>query len=160
MSITEETLLSLHKSLVSIDCVTGNEDLCSKFLIQYLRDLGWTVEIQTVVLATESCPARENVFAYAGSNRDPRLILNSHIDVVPPYIPWREDEENVYGRGSTDAKGSVAAQIVAANELWKAGRIGEGDVGFLYVVSEETDHVGMYAANDLNINPEFLVVGL
>lgn len=31
---------------------------------------------------------------------------------------------------------------------------------FLYVISEETDHVGMYAANDLNISPEFLVVGL
>ncbi|RUP51243.1 hypothetical protein BC936DRAFT_149271 [Jimgerdemannia flammicorona] len=159
MSTTNFALLALHRSLVSIDCITENEHPCSVFLAEHLRALGWTVETQLVSPAEGSRPARENVFAYPGKNRNVRAVLNSHIDVVPPYIPYREDDENVYGRGSADAKGSVAAQIVAADELWRDGRLGEGDLGVLYVVGEEADHVGMVEANNLGITPEFLIVG-
>ena len=43
------------------------------------------------------------------------------MDTVPPYIPFREDEEYVYGRGVCDAKGILAAQVAAAEALCAAG---------------------------------------
>lgn len=52
------------------------------------------------------------------------------------------------GRGTNDAKGSVAAQIMAVNDLIESKLIGAGDVSLLYVVGEEVDGAGMIAAND------------
>jgi acetylornithine deacetylase len=63
--------------------------------------------------------------------------VTSHIDVVPPYIPYSVQGTTIYGRGSNDAKGSVATQIQAVEELRQSGKIGDGDVGLLYVVGEE-----------------------
>ncbi|OZJ04719.1 hypothetical protein BZG36_01784 [Bifiguratus adelaidae] len=153
MASTRDNLLALHKTLVSISCVTGNEAPCSDALKAYLSEHGWTVETQA------TGPGRENVYAYLGSHRKTRVVLNSHLDVVPPYIDFSEDAENVYGRGSSDAKGPMAAQIIAAQELVQESVIKEGDVGLLYVTGEEVDHIGMIKANDLDIQPEAMIVG-
>ncbi|KAF9917151.1 hypothetical protein BX616_001792 [Lobosporangium transversale] len=148
-----QELLAFHKGLVSIPCITENESPCTKYIHEYLTKLGYTVELQ------EIAPGRENVLAYLGKNRNPRVLFNTHIDVVPPYIDYREDEENVYGRGSSDAKGCMAAQVRAVEELRKEGKINEGDVGFLFVVGEEVDHIGMVKANGLGLTPDYLIVG-
>ena len=142
-------LLAFHKGLVSISCITENEVDCTNYLEQYLTKLGYTVELQ------EISPGRENVLAYlgpkGGPGRNPKVLFNTHIDVVPPYIEYREDEENVYGRGSSDAKGCMAAQVQAVEELRKEGKVQVGDVGFLFVVGEEVDHIGMVVSTQLNI---------
>lgn len=132
-----QELLAFHKGLVSISCITENEAPCTEYLRAHFTKLGYTVELQSIA------PGRENVLAYLGQGRNPRVLFNSHIDVVPPYIEYREDEENVYGRGSSDAKGSMAAQVQAVEELRREGKVKEGDVGFLFVVGEEVDHIGM-----------------
>ncbi|KAG0370681.1 hypothetical protein BGX24_001961 [Mortierella sp. AD032] len=148
-----QELLAFHKGLVSISCITENESPCTQYLHSHLTKLGYTVELQTI------SPGRENVLAYLGKGRNPRVLFNTHIDVVPPYIEYREDEENVYGRGSSDAKGCMAAQVQAVEELRKDGLVKEGDVGFLFVVGEEVDHIGMVKANDLGLTPDYLIVG-
>jgi acetylornithine deacetylase len=66
------------------------------------------------------------------------------MDTVPPFIESREDEEFVYGRGSCDAKGIIAAQIVAAERL-RAEDV--NDVGLLFTVDEELSSIGAQAAN-------------
>jgi len=71
---------------------------------------------------------------------DGRTIVSSHIDVVPPHIPYSISGNTIYGRGSNDAKGSVATQIQAVEELRKAGKISDGDVAMLFVVGEEVTH--------------------
>ena len=68
---------------------------------------------------------------------DGRTIVTSHIDVVPPHIPYSISGNTIYGRGSNDAKGSVATQIQAVEELRKAGKVSDGDVAMLFVVGEE-----------------------
>ncbi|KAF9954663.1 hypothetical protein BGZ72_004421 [Mortierella alpina] len=148
-----QELLAFHKSLVSISCITENESPCTEFLQAHLTKLGYTVELQTI------SPGRENVLAYLGKGRNPKVLFNTHIDVVPPYIEYREDDENVYGRGSSDAKGSMAAQVQAVEELRREGKVAEGDIGFLFVVGEEVDHIGMVKANDLGLTPDYLIVG-
>jgi len=66
-----------------------------------------------------------------------RTIVTSHIDVVPPHIPYSVSGSKIFGRGSNDAKGSVATQIQAVEELRKAGKLSDGDIGLLFVVGEE-----------------------
>jgi acetylornithine deacetylase len=65
------------------------------------------------------------------------------MDTVPPFIPLREDTDFIWGRGSADAKGIIAAMIVAAERL-----LADGHTGFalLFVVGEERNSAGAYAA--------------
>ena len=65
------------------------------------------------------------------------------MDTVPPYIPFSEDEEFLYGRGVCDAKGILAAQVAAAEALRAAGF----RIGLLFVAGEERDSAGAMAAN-------------
>lgn len=51
-----------------------------------------------------------NVIASRGTG-DPHLVLNTHIDTVPPHVPYERDGDIVRGRGSCDAKGALAALV-------------------------------------------------
>jgi acetylornithine deacetylase len=80
------------------------------------------------------------------------------MDTVPPFIAPSEDEEKIYGRGACDAKGIIASQIFAAEEL---RRQGVNDIGLLYTVEEEQSSTG---AKEANLHPlaakcEYLING-
>src|SRR5213075_887260 len=98
-------------------------------------------------------PNRFNVFASAGG--EPRVIINSHIDTVPPWFASREDGDKIYGRGACDTKGVIAAMLAAGERLLASG---ERDFAFLFVVGEETDSVGAKRAN-LEFTAEYVIVG-
>jgi acetylornithine deacetylase len=66
------------------------------------------------------------------------------MDTVPPFIPSSEDAGRIYGRGSCDAKGIIAAQVAASERLHKENI----HVGLLFVVGEERDSLGAKVAND------------
>lgn len=129
-------LIDLTKSLMNIPSVSGEEQAVGFYLRDYLESLGWTVELQAV------SETQNNVIAYL--NAAPRVWLSTHMDTVPPFIAPTEDDEKIYGRGSCDAKGIIAAQIVAAEELR-----GEGieDIGLLYTIEEERASTGAKVAN-------------
>lgn len=137
----EDDLLTFHKNLVTIPSVSYNEIAVAKYLGAYLKALNLTVEYQKVG------KKRYNVYAYAGKTRNNTVLLTSHIDTVPPYIPYRREGTRIYGRGSTDAKASVALQVHAYAQMAAAGRLQEGDVALLYVVGEEVDGQGMEVAS-------------
>lgn len=42
----------------------------------------------------------------------------------------------------------MAAQVQAVEELRKEGKVKEGDIGYLFVVGEEVDHIGMVVSCD------------
>jgi len=82
-------------------------------------------------------------------------VLSTHMDTVPPYITSSETPERIYGRGSCDAKGIIAAQIAAAEKL-------KGEsiyVGLLFLVGEERDSQGAQAANQQPRGAKFLING-
>ena len=143
-------LFELTKNLIDIPSVSGEELAVGFFLRDYLENLGWTVELQAV------SPNQNNVIAY--SNSTPRVFLATHIDVVPPHIPASEDDEKIYGRGACDAKGIVASQIFAAEELRKQG---VNEIGLLFTVDEEQGSSGARKANEHPIAAqcEFLING-
>ncbi len=126
----------LTKSLMKIPSVSGEEEAVGFWLRDYLESLGWIVELQKV------SDNQNNVIAYL--NESPRVWLSTHMDTVPPFIAPTEDDEKIYGRGACDAKGIIAAQITAVEELRSEG---VEDIGLLYTVEEERASTGAKAAN-------------
>src|SRR5262245_23328543 len=72
----------LTRRLIEIESITDHEKAVGLFLTEYLRGLGWEVTLQ------EAAPERFNVAAFRGR---PEVVFTTHIDTVPPYIPFRED---------------------------------------------------------------------
>jgi acetylornithine deacetylase len=128
-------LFELTCTLVNLESVSGNEKACAAFLRDYLLARNFQVELQPV------SPERANLLAWRGT---PEVVLSTHLDTVPPFFPAREDEEFIYGRGACDAKGIVAAQVMAAQRLLEDG---VGDFGLLFLVGEETVSDGARVAN-------------
>jgi len=143
-------LFDLTKSLMSIPSVSGDEEAVGFYLRDHLQSLGWTVELQAV---SEN---QNNVIATL--NDTPRVWLSTHMDTVPPFIPPTEDDEKIYGRGACDAKGIIAAQITAAEQLRKEGMT---DVGLLYNVEEERSSTGAKVVNNhpLAAKCEYMING-
>ena len=145
MNVTE-----LTRKLIDIPSVTGAEKLVGLFLKSHLEGLGYVVEMQEVE------NDRFNVFATTGAW--PRVVLSTHLDTVPPHIVSSENEEKIFGRGACDAKGIIAAQIVAAERLREEG---VQEIGMLFTVDEEQGSLGAQLANRTKIEqpPEYLING-
>jgi acetylornithine deacetylase len=140
---SKSNLLTLHKALVKIESITGHEHEVGEYLIDYLSLLNLTVEAQDVGPGLDGRGQRRNILAYIGKERKTKVLVSSHIDTVPPFWEYERKGEEIWGRGTVDAKGSVASQIIAFEELRKKRMLGEGDVGLLFVVGEETGGDGM-----------------
>jgi acetylornithine deacetylase len=130
-------LTSLTRALVDIDSTTGREGACGRWLADYLRGLDYDVVEQPVEAD------RFNVIATVGR---PRVVLSTHFDCVPPFFPSRVEGSRIYGRGSCDAKGILAAQVEAAQSLRADGVDG---FGLVFVVGEERGSDGAVAVNQL-----------
>ncbi|TMS33563.1 hypothetical protein L596_001288 [Steinernema carpocapsae] len=143
--------------LMKIDSTTTREGALATALAKYLRGKGWNVKEQRL----HSNPERFNLLITKNelTGNGPKFLFNSHLDTVPPFIPPSFDETNVYGRGSNDAKGQLACMIKAAERIVKESPEMATEIGLLFVVGEETDHIGMIEANKLNLQPDYLVVG-
>ena len=162
-------LLSLHRQLVEIESITGNEHGVGEFLISYLEERNFTVEKQEIEISSgeesdrssssDASQSRFNLLAYPGSNRNTRILLSSHIDTVPPFWPYQIRGFEIWGRGGVDAKACVATQIIAVEELLATREISPGDVALLFVVGEETGGDGMRRASDLDLEWESVIFG-
>jgi acetylornithine deacetylase len=127
----------LTRSLVDIDSTTGREGEAGEWLADFLRTRGYQVAEQPV------SNGRFNVLATLGVA--PRVALSTHFDCVPPFFPSREERGLIFGRGSCDAKGILAAQVAAAERLRAAG---ESRFALLFVVGEERGSDGARVANE------------
>ena len=124
-------VLDLARALIDIDSTTGREQAACAFLAAELRSLGYRVTEQPV------SEGRFNVLALV--DPQPTVVLSTHIDCVPPFFPSRVEGGVLHGRGACDAKGALAAQVVAAERLREAG---EQKLGLLFVVGEERGKIG------------------
>ncbi|HTV59613.1 MAG TPA: M20/M25/M40 family metallo-hydrolase [Verrucomicrobiae bacterium] len=144
-------IVSLTRALADIESITGNEIAVANFLFDHLATLttrtGGLVERRPV----ES--GRFNVLATWGH---PVVTMSTHMDTVPPFIPSREDDEYVWGRGACDAKGIIAAMTGAAGELLREG---VRNFGLLFVVGEERNSAGAKAAASEPRGSRYLING-
>lgn len=113
--------------LVGTPSVSGTERAAAEVFVQHARGLGLEAEIDEA----------GNAFAHRGPARGAHIVLLGHIDTVPGEIPVRIDAGVLHGRGSVDAKGPLAAMLVAAARadlpegarLTVAGAVGEETAG-------------------------------
>ena len=139
--------VAVAQDLIDIDSTTGREQEAGAWLAARLQQLGYRVDRQPVA------DGRFNVFARVD---DPVVVLSTHFDCVPPFFPASVRNGALYGRGSCDAKGILAAQVAAAERMRARG---ERRVGLLFVVGEERGSDGAVVANAAAPGSSFLING-
>jgi acetylornithine deacetylase len=141
----------LTRALVDIESITENEERVGLMLFDRLSELASRHNGRVERL--DVAPRRFNVFASWGN---PTVTLSTHMDTVPPFIPSREDETHIWGRGSCDTKGIIASMIFAVSELLHEG---VRDIGLLFVVGEERNSAGAFAAAKETRGSKFIING-
>ena len=171
-------IVGLTRSLVDIDSTTGQEGAAGRWLADYLRGRGWSVEEQrvddprfNVIANVAGAGQAAGAGQVAQGWRDvahgacdvaqgfsPAVVFSTHFDCVPSFFPSRVEGDRLFGRGSCDAKGILAAQVAAAEQL---RRDGESRIGLLFVVGEERGSDGARVANEAAVGygARFLING-
>ncbi len=121
---------------------SGHEDEATRAFVAASDDLGFRTDVDEV----------GNAFARIGSGR-PQILFLGHIDTVDGEIPVHIRAGRIYGRGACDAKGSLAAALLAAN-----GHEGRGELVVAAAVGEEKDSRGARFLIP-QMAPDFLIVG-
>ena len=96
--------LQLLKSLVEIESPYGREDKVARYLLDYLKEMGYDVFM-------------EDLNVLLNPERD--FIIATHFDTVKVVSPFRFDGEYAYGTGVCDAKASVTAILLALERISK-----------------------------------------
>jgi succinyl-diaminopimelate desuccinylase len=133
--------VELARQLIRVDTTnpSGNETRAARLIADRLRHLDVSVELH------ELSPGRESLIArHVGLRPGPALCLSGHLDTVPiGAVPWSRDPfageidgDRLWGRGSTDMKGGIAAMVVAFERL--SARNASAPVTLALTASEET----------------------
>ena len=159
----KDAAIAFLRKMVSIPSVTGDEAAIQKFVSDYMRSIGLSVEMwETDWEALKKHPGyrpvdrgyegRPNIVAtLKGTGGGRSLLLNGHTDVIPvgkgegwSDDPWSARIKNgrVYGRGACDMKSGVASHIMAVECILAAGARPKGDVLINIVVDEEVSGHG------------------
>jgi acetylornithine deacetylase/succinyl-diaminopimelate desuccinylase-like protein len=120
--------------LIEIPSVTMDEAAVCQRYERQLRDLGLDVDVRQVT------PGRNNLYVrIPGTGDGPALMLNGHLDTIPIGNAWPvyRDGDRIYGRGSTDMKGGMAAILGTARALRDSGLSLAGDLWLTAVVGHE-----------------------
>jgi LysW-gamma-L-lysine carboxypeptidase len=114
------------EELVSIPSPSGHEAAVSEFLVGSMAGLGFDAYQDEV----------GNAIGVLGRTAAARsIVLLGHMDTVPGHIPVRTEEGRLYGRGTVDAKGSLATFVMAAARV--AERLGDTRMAVIGAVEEE-----------------------
>jgi acetylornithine deacetylase len=144
-------VFELTRALVDIESTTNHEKNVGDYLFAHLSELAANYKGRVERIPAET--NRDNIFAHWG---EPVVTLSTHMDTVPPFFGLREDGDFIWGRGSCDAKGIIAAMIAAAEKLLAAGT---RNLGLLFVVGEERNSAGAIAAAATPRGSRFLING-
>lgn len=144
-------VFSLTRALIDIESITGNEERVGDYLASLLSDLACRHGGRVEKIQVE--PHRNNVLAIFGH---PTVTLSTHLDTVPPFFPAGEDDTFIHGRGACDVKGIIASMLCAAEALLDQG---VRNFALLFVVGEERNSAGAYAAAQDPRGSQFLING-
>ena len=132
------TLESLLQRLVATASVSGQEGPVADLIQGLLEERGLQVQREG-----------HNLWFEIGQD-GPRLLVNSHLDTVPPCEGWSADpwatdwsEERLVGLGANDAKGCVASMLWTALELAASASTLGGTAVFAFTAEEETGGKGI-----------------
>jgi succinyl-diaminopimelate desuccinylase len=127
--------------LVGIDTVNPPGD--TRRAVEYAED--WFDDLNVGTERVTADPAKPNLLASIPGEGETSLLYLGHLDTVPfdaedwTHDPLGErDGERLYGRGTTDMKGAVAAMLWTARAFVETGTTPPVDLGFAFVSDEET----------------------
>jgi acetylornithine deacetylase len=148
--------VELLRQLVAIPSVSGEETAVAALVEKTARSWGLEVTRDDTGVRVELC----------GWGGGPTIALVSHLDVVPPGAGWSRDPftpviegEYLYGRGSGDAKASVAAMLCAAKDVHDAGGMDGGRLLVILGYGEETKNSTMERAVEAAGDIDAAVIG-
>lgn len=157
----EQTVISLCQRLVKSSSYSGQEDKVAEELKKAFKELGF----DDVVVDKYG-----NIIGHIKGNKPgKKIVFDGHIDTVPvsnetewKYPPFAAEihDGKIYGRGTSDMKGAVAAMVcAAANFAEDTKKDFAGDIFVAGVVHEECFE-GVAAREISNrINPDYVVIG-
>jgi LysW-gamma-L-lysine carboxypeptidase len=138
--------VDLLTRMVKIYSPSGSEEEISLFLAAEMEKLGFRVRRDEV----------GNVIGEIGEG-SPVVLLCGHMDTVEGVVPVRFEDGQLYGRGSVDAKGPLAAMIVAASKFVEDGF--PGKILVVGVVDEEKGGTGIQHFVESGIQPDYAIFG-
>ncbi len=143
-ALEREDELDFYRGFVERYSPSKKEEPARDYLVNRLPELGFTVEVDDV----------GNVVAESPGGGD-EVLLTSHMDTVRGKIPVRVEGGRLYGRGSVDAKGPLAAMCLAGSRLTDS----EASVTVVGVVEEEVSGRGARHLTENREAPDYLVNG-
>lgn len=136
-------IISLLTKLVSFKSVTPSGKDALLFIADFLSPLGFECIIKDFGPEGEV----SNLYALRGKTK-PNICFAGHVDVVPalnedlwkfhPYSAALHNDE-IYGRGVVDMKGSIACALIAVKNFINSGKNFDGSISFLLTTDEEGD---------------------
>lgn len=154
--------IKILADLTAIDTTNppGNERTAAVYLADLLSPHGFHCEIQ------ELGDNRANLIASLGDDTGPVLTMNGHLDVVPASGRWQTNPftavtrgDRIYGRGTADMKGGIAAMCEAAIRFAAGGGPEQGCLRLLFVADEECSNLGCENYLKQYGNDNYVVIG-
>ncbi|HLN45388.1 MAG TPA: M20/M25/M40 family metallo-hydrolase [Candidatus Sulfotelmatobacter sp.] len=137
----------LLTNLLGIYSPSGKENYIANFLAEEMKKLGFQVGLDRI----------GNVIGVVGDG-EPTILLCGHMDTVAGQLPLRVEEDKIYARGAVDAKGPLAAMIIAASEISKNSAF-KGKVLVASVVEEEATSRGVRHMITQGIHADYAIFG-
>ncbi|MGE0718145.1 MAG: M20 family metallopeptidase [Alphaproteobacteria bacterium] len=138
----------------------GREIECAELIASWLVGMGGEPAVDLIG------EGRANVAAVFRNGEGPTFAFNSHIDVVPAGSGWvrdpfrlTKDGDRLYGRGSCDAKGSIAGMLEAVEAMLAERGRWSGTLVAVFVADEETSSHGAKAYAAKRPTVDYAVIG-
>jgi LysW-gamma-L-lysine carboxypeptidase len=142
-----EQAVRLLTNLLGIYSPSGKEEDIANFLAEEMEKMGFEVGIDAI----------GNVIGVVGEG-EPVILLCGHMDTVAGHMPLRVEEGKIYARGAVDAKGPLAAMIMAAAAAAKEPGF-KGKILIASVVEEEATSRGVRHLITQGIEADYAIFG-
>jgi len=143
----QDQAVRLLTNLLGIYSPSGKEGDIASFLAEEMKKLGFQVGIDAI----------GNVIGVVGEG-EPTIFLCGHMDTVAGHLPLRIEEGKIYARGAVDAKGPLAAMVMAAIAASKEPGF-KGKILVASVVEEEATSRGVKHLITQGITADYAIFG-
>lgn len=153
--------LEILEKLIALNTTNppGEEEQAARYLADVLQSYGVDCTVQPVA------PGRANLIGTIGTGGK-SLLFDGHLDVVPANGDWTlpafaltRKNGRLYGRGSCDMKGGVAAMCAAAVCIARRGGLANGRLQLLFSADEECANMGLHAYQAAFAPSDYAIIG-
>jgi LysW-gamma-L-lysine carboxypeptidase len=137
----------LLTNLLGIYSPSGKEEEIANFLAEEMKKLGFQVGMDGI----------GNVIGVVGEG-EPVILLCGHMDTIAGRLPVRVENNKVYGAGAVDAKGPLAAMIIAAATIAREQAL-KAKVLVIAVVEEEATSRGIKQVINEKLSADYAIFG-